>query len=805
MAKFDITAIFKIEGVDKVQKAFADVNKSAEQLGKSYTNFTKSVGESAKRIALITAAATAASAGILKLVKANDDLAESVQNTAKQTGIAVQSLQEMQQAAEFTGINPDALNKGLVRLTKNLGDLSNPAGTANKSIAELDSTLASNLSRANSTEEAYDILRKSLSKMNDESKVAEIAQIAFGKAGLDLIPVLTQTSEEYDKQIELIRRYGVTLNAEQLAISDQVGTAFDRANLAISGTAKLLGVALTPAVEAALNAFAELVIANRQGLVNLVTFISTKAAKAIRDFYFLITKGPEVEGVGEKTREIYKGFLTLKNVIVSTFKTVATVLRAVNIVLDPFAKLLGLESGRDLAITIAVLQFTGILKVFTSGIILAKDAVGFFFTAMKVGPAIVADLAKTFAVLGPQTVSLFETLYLSFLYSMDKIAIAANVMATTVLPRLALAFRSVWLAITGPVGLAIAAFALVSAAIYKLVDETIGWGTVIESVTGFLQNLGVVALEIITNIGDFFIGLGVIIADVFNQMLTFVKEEIIPGVLSAFEGAFESVMDFFLGVVERIKNALSPIWEFIRNGFVTAFGGLADLIAPAVDAIKGIFTGFYEWIKSGIVNAFVFVWDTIKNTIIRIVESITNTVKTIVENIKSLFGGLRDAVANVTQRGREARTGVTSSGSGQTVTFAGGGKVTGPGSGTSDSILARISNGEFVVRADAVKKFGVGFLNMINNGVMPNLRGFANGGFVDTLNSFVPPEFGAMTPAFAEAPVNGGGNSGRALNLYLPNGERFEARTSDDTARKLQKSLRKSASLKSTPLPRWNK
>lgn len=46
--------------------------------------------------------------------------------------------------------------------------------------------------------------------------------------------------------------------------------------------------------------------------------------------------------------------------------------------------------------------------------------------------------------------------------------------------------------------------------------------------------------------------------------------------------------------------------------------------------------------------------------------------------------------------------------------FAEGGEVRGPGSGTSDSILARLSNGEFVMKAQAVQHYGVDYLAGLN-------------------------------------------------------------------------------------------
>jgi trimeric autotransporter adhesin len=45
-----------------------------------------------------------------------------------------------------------------------------------------------------------------------------------------------------------------------------------------------------------------------------------------------------------------------------------------------------------------------------------------------------------------------------------------------------------------------------------------------------------------------------------------------------------------------------------------------------------------------------------------------------------------------------------------------GGRVRGPGTSTSDSILARLSNGEFVMRAAAVRQYGLDFMQSLNEG-----------------------------------------------------------------------------------------
>ena len=59
--------------------------------------------------------------------------------------------------------------------------------------------------------------------------------------------------------------------------------------------------------------------------------------------------------------------------------------------------------------------------------------------------------------------------------------------------------------------------------------------------------------------------------------------------------------------------------------------------------------------------------------------------------------------------------------------YATGGYISGPGTGTSDSVPAMLSNGEYVLRSAAVDRIGIGTLNALNNGALH----FAEGGSVD--------------------------------------------------------------------------
>lgn len=107
---------------------------------------------------------------------------------------------------------------------------------------------------------------------------------------------------------------------------------------------------------------------------------------------------------------------------------------------------------------------------------------------------------------------------------------------------------------------------------------------------------------------------------------------------------------------------------------------------------------------------------------------------TLKDAIKNLALTVVNAMAQVAaqQLALQAVSGITGlfgGAAGASVMAATGGYIRGPGTGTSDSIPARLSNGEFVVREAMVRKYGVGFLHAINRG---RLAGFANGGLVSS-------------------------------------------------------------------------
>lgn len=86
--------------------------------------------------------------------------------------------------------------------------------------------------------------------------------------------------------------------------------------------------------------------------------------------------------------------------------------------------------------------------------------------------------------------------------------------------------------------------------------------------------------------------------------------------------------------------------------------------------------------------------------------------------------------------------------------FATGGYVAGPGTGTSDSIPAMLSNGEYVINASAVRRIGVGNLDALNQGRVPS--GMGSSGRT-ALSSNITLQVSAIDAASFSAFLQGGG------------------------------------------------
>lgn len=112
--------------------------------------------------------------------------------------------------------------------------------------------------------------------------------------------------------------------------------------------------------------------------------------------------------------------------------------------------------------------------------------------------------------------------------------------------------------------------------------------------------------------------------------------------------------------------------------------------------------------------------------------------------------------------------------------FAGGGVARGPGTGTSDSILARISNGEGIINARAVQHYGASLIHQLNALRVPK---FATGG---VMGNVPVPSIPSLAPALQEQLAGGGREFLGDMNIVLPGGQTMQVSVPTSQAENLK-------------------
>jgi hypothetical protein len=193
------------------------------------------------------------------------------------------------------------------------------------------------------------------------------------------------------------------------------------------------------------------------------------------------------------------------------------------------------------------------------------------------------------------------------------------------------------------------------------------------------------------------------------------------------QAAATGIVDWFSALPAQIGAFFDALWAHIVEtatqlvtDFIAIWQAVVDWFAALPEQVGAIFVALGGMITDAI-NAAI---ESVKAKFAEMLATAKQYVQPVIDMFKLLISLIASAASG-------------SSGSGDTPAFArgghvGSGPVRGRGTSTSDSILALLSNSEFVIRAKAVAKYGRSFLEAVNSGRLDlgALPGFAMGGLV---------------------------------------------------------------------------
>lgn len=250
------------------------------------------------------------------------------------------------------------------------------------------------------------------------------------------------------------------------------------------------------------------------------------------------------------------------------------------------------------------------------------------------------------------------------------------------------------------------------------------------------------AWEAITNTAAYkgLAAIASIIGDIISKLI-----EAGSWAAKAFAGAlFQQAVDIIKGIGSAISLVVSG-FEALTSAIDRAFDLTPGTAFKAILASAVVLVGAFAsaWLAVPAIIAVVVTtigyisdnWDKVKEAAANAWKAITDSsiykfLDGVVERIKSVYDWFSKLPARLFGSGGDGQATPASSGGDQgggdnTLKAATGGEIHGRGTKTSDSIPARLSDGEFVHQAAAVDYWGTDFMHAINRMEWP---GFAAGG-----------------------------------------------------------------------------
>ena len=231
-----------------LRRVNSELDKTKDKMkslgNEKFENLTKLGGTLTKSLTMpILGAVTALTALATKGINTADEL----KNTAQKIGMNVEALQEWNHVARLAGVETSSLEKAFTKVNNILADVA--LGDV-KSFAGVFHALGISMDEieGKTTEEAFDIIREALNKVEDQALRTALANNLFGdKLGSELIPILGLEQDEIARLRNEARLLGL-ITEEQIEQTSGYKDSLDRLKQSTTALSVEIASVMIPAM-----------------------------------------------------------------------------------------------------------------------------------------------------------------------------------------------------------------------------------------------------------------------------------------------------------------------------------------------------------------------------------------------------------------------------------------------------------------------------------------------------------------------------------------------------------------------------
>lgn len=573
---------------DKAKTASSTVGNKLTTMGNTMTSL-------GKRLAPVSAGVAALGGALLAVAKKTASTTDNIDKMSQKLGISRTAYQEWDYILSQNGSSIDSLKTGMKTLNNTLDQVNQKGSTTGTAFERLG--ISFDDLKGKSKEEIFNTTIRALQNCKDETERTKLATQLFGRAGVDLAPLLNSGAESTDKLRQKAHDLGLVLDDEVIDAGVDMTDAMDTMKRSISAVGSNLAVAVMPYITKFCDYVSEHMPQIQRTVRNVANafnrlsptvkkLIAITAGVLAGASPVLIIVGKMVSGVGGLIMKV-SSISGLLGKLSGAFGALTSPVGLVVIAIAALVAIFAVLYTKNEAFRNKVNKIWNQIKQTISTVITAiKGLITAFVTAVK----------SIWSKWGTDITNICTTLFTGIMNIVDAQLKVIRGIIKTLTALINGDWKGVWNGIKETVS-----------AVWNLIKTTIN-----------------TALNVIKQI--------------LQTQLKFIK--------SVISTAWDA-----------IKTVFTTVWNAIKTIVSTAITAVKDKVSSVLGTIKTTFSNAWDTIKTTVSNAITNVKEKVNN----VLDSTKSAVADKINNIKSEFSSKFESVkSTVTEKMGSIKSAITS-------------------------------------------------------------------------------------------------------------------------------------------------
>lgn len=228
-----------ITAVDETRGAFASIKRNLGGLADAATSVN----------GLLANLGVALSAGgLVAMVKSSLDSADALSKLSQRVGITVEALSTLMPVADLAGVSAEQFEGGLRKLATRMFEAATGSEAAARSFAAVGVSVRGQDGTLRATDQVLLDLADRFKAMPDGAQKSALAVELFGKSGAELIPFLNQGRDGVEALTAELKALGVEIGGDTAAQAEVFNDALAKVRLAVTSIGNRILEAFLPAM-----------------------------------------------------------------------------------------------------------------------------------------------------------------------------------------------------------------------------------------------------------------------------------------------------------------------------------------------------------------------------------------------------------------------------------------------------------------------------------------------------------------------------------------------------------------------------